>query len=104
MVLTKKSENCGTMKLPHRRHQFPIDTKEKSGISEQVCLFFVITYKKKGTLVFHNTIKDNYNDHSIRTADRSFYLKYSASILAIPTVVLLNIYFFLGNYFLLDIL
>lgn len=104
MVLTKKSENWGTMKLPHGRPQFPIDTKEKSDTSEQVCLFFIIAYKKKAILV-HNIIKKNHNDLSIRTAERSFYLKkYSARILTILIIVLLNIYFFLGNYFLLAIL
>lgn len=40
-----------------------------------------------------------------RTAERSFYLeKYSDNVLEILIVVLLNIYFFLRNYILLDIL
>lgn len=94
MVLTKKSENSGTMKLPHRKPQFPIDKKEKSGISERVWLLFVITYKKKVNLVFHNTIKGTDNDHAIRTAHRNFYLKkYSTSILEILIVILLNFFF-----------
>lgn len=63
----------------------------------------VITYKKKATMVFHRPIKENYDDNSIRTAERSFYLeKYSDSVSEIVTIVLLNIYFFLGSYILLD--
>lgn len=92
------------MKLPHRRPQLPIDTKEKFGISERV-YFLLPPTKIRLILVFYNTIKENYNDHSVKTAGRNFCLKkYSANILAILIVVLLNIYFFLENYFLLAIL
>jgi len=66
---------------------------------------FIITYRKKATLVFHSPIKENDNDHSITTPETTFYLeKYSDSILEILILVLLNISFFLGNYVLLDIL
>lgn len=50
-------------------------------------------------------MKENDDDYSIRTTEKSFCLeKYPSSIFEILIVVLLNIFFFLTNNILLDIL